>query len=175
MSFWNLEETSTGEFEVGGGEIAPIPADTQCLASIDEAKWDNDRDGNSYVSLRWNVLQPAEYKNRKVFQKLWVRDDDPRAKDAGKKRDKAIRMLGAIDQNAGGKLRAAGVEPTDESLGLALVNKPMLIKVMVWKITDEVTGENKAGNWIGAVSPRSKTAAPAVAKAAPVKTEDAPF
>lgn len=174
MSFWNLEETSTGEFEVGGGDIQPIPADTQCLASIDEAKWDNDRDGNSYVSLRWNVLQPAEYKNRKVFQKLWVRDDDPRAKDAAKKRDKAIRMLAAIDQNAGGKLRAAGVEPTDESLGLGLVNKPMLIKIMQWKITDEVTGETKAGNWIGAVSPRSKTAAPA-AKAAPVKTEDAPF
>ena len=174
MSFWNIENLETsGEFEAGGGDIQPIPADTQCLASIDEAKWDTDRDNNAYISLRWNVLQPAEYKNRKVFQKLWVKDDDPRAKDAGKKREKAIRMLAAIDQNAGGKLRATGAEPTDESLGLGLVNKPMLIKVMVWKITDEATGENKAGNWIGAVSPRSKTAAPAAK--APVKTEEAPF
>jgi hypothetical protein len=173
MSFWNLSEgnlETTGEFETGGGDIKPIPADTQCLATIDEAKWATDMNGNSYVSLRWAVLQPTEYKNRKVFQKLWVKDNDPRAKDPVKKRDKALRMLAAIDVNAGGKLKAAGVEPTDDSLGIALSNKPMLIKVMEWKITDEVTGELKSGNWIGAVSAR-KGAAPA-----PVgKTEDAPF
>ncbi len=58
MSFWNIEE-STGEFESGGGDIKPIPADTSCLASIDEAKWDRDRDNNEYISLRWTVLMPA--------------------------------------------------------------------------------------------------------------------
>jgi hypothetical protein len=162
--FWNFEQTSTGEFEMGGGDIAPIPAETSCLAAIDEAKWD-EKDGARYISLRWNVLQPAEYKNRKVFQKLWVADADPMAKDAEKKRDKAKRMLAAIDQNAGGKLRAAGVEPTETSLGIALINKPMVIKVMQWKI--ESNGETKTGNWIGAVSAKKG--------AAPVKTEDAPF
>ena len=162
--FWNFEQSSTGEFEMGGGDIAPIPAETSCLAAIDEAKWD-EKDGARYISLRWNVLQPAEYKNRKVFQKLWVADADPMAKDVEKKRDKAKRMLAAIDQNAGGKLRAAGVEPTETSLGIALINKPMVIKVMQWKI--ESNGETKTGNWIGAVSAKKG--------AAPVKTEDAPF
>ena len=183
MSFWNLENLpENGEFETGGGDIKPIPADTQCLASIDEAKWDHDRDGHEYVSLRWTVLSPAEYKNRKVFQKLWVKDEDPRAKDAAKKKEKALRMLAAIDANAGGKLRAAGVEPTDESLGLCLINKPMLIKVMEWKIEDAVTGEVKVGNWIGAVSPRSKVGAAVAAVSAAVTgavskpaTQDTPF
>lgn len=169
--FWNIEETN-GEFEMGGGEIQPIPADTSCLAAIDEAKWD-EKDGARYISLRWNVLMPAEYKGRKVFQKLWVADADPKAKDADKKRDKAKRMLAAIDQNAGGKLRAAGVEPTDGSLGVALINKPMIIKVMTWKIDDTSTGETKVGNWVGAVSAK-KGAAPAPA-AKPAVTEDAPF
>lgn len=162
--FWNFEQSTTGEFEMGGGDIQPIPADTSCLAAIDEAKWD-EKDGARYISLRWNVLQPAEYKNRKVFQKLWVADADPKAKDAEKKREKAKRMLAAIDQNAGGKLRAAGVEPTETSLGIALINKPMVIKVMQWKIEDG--GETKVGNWIGGVSAKKG--------AAPVKTEDAPF
>ena len=167
--FWNIEETN-GEFEMGGGEIQPIPADTSCLAAIDEAKWD-EKDGARYISLRWNVLMPAEYKGRKVFQKLWVADADPMAKDADKKRDKAKRMLAAIDQNAGGKLRAAGVEPTDTSLGVALINKPMVIKVMIWK--DRETNEPK-GNWIGAVSAK-KGAAPAPAAKPAAVTEDAPF
>jgi hypothetical protein len=170
MSFWNIEE-STGEFESGGGDIKPIPADTSCLASIDEAKWDRDRDNNEYISLRWTVLMPAEYKNRKVFQKLWVKDPDPRAKDAAAKKQKAMRMLAAIDFNAGGKLKAAGVEPTDESLGACLSDKPMIIKVMEWKIEDNATGEIKTGNWIGAVSPKKGAAAAPSAAA----TQDVPF
>lgn len=176
MSFWNLSEgdlKKDGLFEVGGGDIEPIPADTSCLATIDEAKWGNDRENNSFISLRWSVLQPVEYKNRKVFQKLWVLDDDPRAKDAAKKRDKAKQMLAAIDANAGGKLMAAAEAPTDESLGACLTNKPMVIKVMQWKIKDESTGETKVGNWIGAVSPRSKTSAPAPKVV--VKDNDIPF
>jgi len=167
--FWNFEQPANGEFEMGGGDIQLIPADTSCLASVDEAKWD-EKDGARYISLRWNILQPTEYKNRKVYQKLWVADADPLAKDAEKKREKAKRMLAAIDLNAGGKLRAAGVEPTDESLGKALVDKPMVIKVMQWK--DRETNMPK-GNWIGAVSAK-KGAAPAPA-AKPAVTEDAPF
>ena len=164
MSFWDIEQTS-GEFEMGGGSIAPIPSDTNCLAQIDEAKWDA-KDGARYISLRWVVLNPSEYKNRKIYQKLWVTDADANAKDADKKRDKAKRMLAAIDMNAGGKLRAAGVEPTDELLVKSLLDKPMIIKVMQWNITVE-NGETKSGNWIGAVSAKKG--------ASPVKTEEAPF
>lgn len=181
MSFWELSEGSlenTGTFEAGGGDIQPIPADTSCLATIDEAKWGSDRENNSFISLRWSVLQPAEYKNRKVFQKLWVTDDDPRAKDAAKKRDKAKQMLAAIDVNAGGKLMAKAEAPTDESLGACLTNKPMVIKIMQWKIKDETTGETKTGNWIGMVSARSGKASTSIAevvKKIVVKDDDIPF
>lgn len=177
MSFWKLNEgefDKSGEFEVGSGDLSPIPAETSCLASIDEAKWAQDRENNVFISLRWTVLQPVEYKNRKIFQKLWVSDADPKAKDPGKKRDKALKMLAAIDTNAGGKLLAKADAPTDESLSSCLTNKPMIIKVMVWKIEDKESGETKSGNWIGAVSARSKTSAPPVQKKEVVE-EDAPF
>lgn len=152
MSFWNLSSGSidtTGSFDMGGGDMEPIPANTQCLAMIDEAKWD-EKEGSQYVSLRWSVIQPVEYKNRKVFQKLWVADPDPSAKDPVKKRDKAIQMLAAIDVNAsGGKMMASGEKPTDMSLAQHLSNKPMLIQVMQWKIDDKI------GNWIGKVEKKA--------------------
>ena len=158
--FWGLstgEDTTTksdGSFDAGGGNMEPIPNDTSVLAAIDEAKWDKDNNGNRFISLRWAVLQPEDFANRKVFQKLWVLDDEPKAKDPVKKRDKAKLMLGAIDMNAGGKLLAKPVMPTDEALTLHLTNKPMIIKVMVWSMRDAQTGEMNSGNWVGAVSSR---------------------
>lgn len=168
MSFWNLSDgedaksNTTGEFDAGGGRMEVIPDNTSVLAAIDEAKWDRTVDQDRYISLRWTVLAPEEFKNRKIFQKLWVLDDEPRAKDPAKKRDKAKRMLAAIDTNAGGKLLARNEMPTDESLTSCLTNKPMVIKVMVWEMPDRQTGQTAQGNWIGAVSP----------KASPVSTPD---
>ena len=161
--FWNLSDgedasTSTnGEFDAGGGNMEPIPPETSVLAAIDEAKWDKDQQGNRFISLRWTVLAPEEYDNRKVFQKLWVLDADPRAKadKVAAKRDKAKRMLAAIDTNAGGKLLAKPVMPTDEALTLHLTNKPMVVKVMLWSMRDSQTGEMMRGNWIGAVAPKT--------------------
>jgi hypothetical protein len=65
-----------------------------------------------------------------------------------KKRDKALNMLAAIDKNAGGVLAQFNAAPTNVTL-LQIMNKPILIKVMVWEIND------KTGNWVAAVSPRS--------------------
>ena len=161
MSFWNLSDgedvksNSNGEFDAGGGRIEVIPDGTSLLAAIDEAKWERTQDQDRYISLRWTVLAPEEFKNRKVFQKLWVLDDEPRAKDPAKKRDKAKRMLAAIDTNAGGKLLARNEMPTDESLTSCLTNKPMVVRVMVWEMEDRSTGKINQGNWIGAVSPKS--------------------
>lgn len=165
MSFWDLNdgtsaaETAETEFEIAGGDMSPIPNGSSVLALIDEAKWEN-KEGADYINLRWTVLAPDEYKNRKVFQKLWVADDDPNAKDASKaatKRDKAKRMLAAIDANAGGKLAKSKTLPTDDSLTLHLTNKPMIIKVMVWSMPDrDRPGETMEGNWICAVAPKSK-------------------
>ena len=157
--FWGLSEggsatdNNTGAFDAGGGNMQPIPSDTNVLAAIDEAKWDGE-EGKQYISLRWSVLQPEEFENRKVFQKLWVKDADPRAKPdkLAAKRDKAKKMLAAIDLNAGGKLLAKPVMPTDEAMTLHLTNKPMILKVMVWEMKDAMTGEMMRGNWVGAVS-----------------------
>lgn len=161
MSFWNLSDgedvksNASGEFDAGGGRMEVIPDNTSVLAMIDEAKWDRTQEQQRYISLRWTVLAPEDFKNRKIFQKLWVLDDEPRAKDPAKKRDKAKRMLAAIDTNAGGKLMAKEGVPTDETLTACLTNKPMVVKVMVWEMPDRQTGGTAQGNWIGAVSPKS--------------------
>ena len=114
MSFWDLSTGETAantgtEYEVPSGNIEPIPAGSSVLAMIDEIKWDRKLSGEEFIAARWTVLAPEEYKNRKVFHKLWVTDADPGAKDetaAKNKRDKARKMLAAIDANAGGKLTA---------------------------------------------------------------------
>jgi hypothetical protein len=169
MSFWNLSDnTSASEtgksFEMGGGDMEPIPANTSVLAAPDEAKLDN-YEGDEYISLRWTILAPKEYANRKVFQKIRVFDPDT------KKSDKAKRMLAAIDSNAGGQLIASGQEPTDALLTKCLVNKPMLLKLQVWEMND------KKGNWVAAVSPRAATndtPAPATKAAADIG-DNVPF
>jgi len=165
--FWELSDGDDivkigGKFETGGGNIEPIPDKTDVVAVIDEARIERNQQGLQYISLRWNIVSPADYKNRKVFQKLWVFDDDPQAKNPVQKRDKAKKMLFAVDTNAGGKLKASGKAPSDELLQSTLTNKPMQIKVMLMK-RDDGTGMN----WISSVAPRSGGAATITAAAAP--------
>lgn len=177
MSFWNIEgedlQKSNGQFEQEGGDIKPIPDNTQVLALIDEAKWDSTQGGDEYISLRWSVMQPSDYKNRKVFQKLWVMGNNPNQADADKRKAqgvKAKKMLAAIDHNAGGKLLSSGEAPTDQSMAMSITNKPMVLKLKVWEM--EIQGEKKSGNWIAAVSPRnggSQQQAPAREKPKPME------
>lgn len=161
MGFWNTSDgedaAKTGtEYEIPGGSMEPIPAGSSVLAMIDEAKWDHTQnDAEEFVSLRWTVLAPEEYKNRKVFHKLWVTDHDPNAKDHAKavaKTDKARKMLAAIDANAGGKLTAKDARPSDDDLARALQDRPMVITLMIW---DSNTG-GAGGNWVAAVAPKNK-------------------
>ena len=159
MSFWKLSDDTqkidtTGTFTSGGGDIEPIPADTQVKAAIDEAKWDTYED-DEYISLRWTVLAPAEYKNRKIFQKVRVKDSD------SKKADKAKRMLGAIATNAGGGLLKVDREPTDSDLQKHLLMKPMALTIQVWEINE------KRGNWVQQVAPTSAPAPAQKAKPTP--------
>jgi len=148
MSFWQKQDGSavenTTSFEMGGGDIKPIPNNTALIAAIEEAKWDS-YEGVSYISLKWRVMRPAEYANRVIFQKLHVFDP--------KKGDKAKQMLMAIDANCGGKLARLNDAPEDHDLMTALIGKPMAAKVQVWEIN------GKEGNWISAVSP-AKAQAP---------------
>lgn len=165
MSFWDLSDggsaKDTGDnYEVPGGNLQPIPADSDVLAVIDESKW-AEKNGDEYLSLRWSVVAPDEYKNRKVFHKLWVTDLEPEALKKGEdkaeeKRNKARRMLAAIDANAGGRLARKDGKPSDDDLAMHLCNKPMIIKCMVWAIDDRKTGETITGNWVAAVAPKAK-------------------
>lgn len=177
MSFWQLSDNTTAntttstEFEISGGNFDVIPAGSSVLAIIDQAQWTrkdrNDFSSPEYLELRWQIMQPEAVKGRKIFHKLWVSDADPNAKDAQKasaKRDKALRMLAAIDANAGGKLATLTAKPTDDQLGIALSNKPMVITLQVW----EDKQKQPAGNWVSAVAPKTKALemkAPAALKA----------
>lgn len=170
MSFFSLSDGSNaqtdGTMDMGGGDIAPIPKNTNVLAAITESKID-EYQGERYINNAWTILQPAEYKNRKIFQKIRVFDEDTT------KRDKAIRMLAAIDANCGGKLVKSGKEPTDQLLTQALINRPMVCNLQVWEIKEERDGtplpkdEWKSGNWISKVAPRKQTGK----EEEPVKTD----
>jgi len=184
--FWTTSDGASaadtgGSFESGGGSFEPIPDSTTCIAVVDGAGWKQDAHLNEYIELRWSVVKPEAYENRKVFHKLWVKDADPKAKDGKAKRDKALRMFAAIDTNAGGKLAKAGREPDEDDMALALFNKPMGVKVKQWKIKDEDGGEDRVGNWIAAVFPKAEAtivepkAKPAVKSNKADLDDDIPF
>jgi len=175
-NFWELSDgddvaKTGGKFEVGGGtNLEPIPNNTNCVAVIDEAAVISNQSGLKLISLRWSILTPAEYKNRKVFHKLWVFDHDPQAKDPVVKQDKAKKMLFAIDNNCGGKLMASGKEPSNQSLQSSVMQIPMQIKVNVMK-RDDGTGMN----WISSVSPRGGAIAAAPKAVAVTEDDEVPF
>lgn len=157
MSFWSLSTGETaktdGNAEMGGGNLPPIPEGTKVRAMVTEAKW---QDANEYnprhISLRWDVVD-GEYKKRVIFQKVKVTETD------ANKRDKAIRMLAAIDTNCGGKLMALGREPSDMDMMANLCNKPMLIKLGVWEMEGS-DGQPRSGNWVMAVQSANPSSAP---------------
>ena len=175
-NFWELSDgddvaKTGGKFEVGGGnDFEPIPDKTECVAVIDEAGVISNQAGLKLISLRWSILTPVDYKNRKVLQKLWVFDQDPQAKNPVIKQDKAKKMLFAIDNNSGGKLKASGKEPTSELLQASVMNKPMQIKINLMK-RDDGTGMN----WISSVSPRGGAAAAAPKAVAVAEDDEVPF
>ena len=162
MGFFQTSDNKNIEAESDfklGGNAGVIPAGTRLFVLIDEAKWDS-YNGETYISLRWSVAE-GEYKNRKVFQKLRVEDED------ASKRDKALMMLAAIDKNAGGKLLASNERPDDMSLAINLMNKLMMIEVDVWEMN------GKEGNWVCAVG--SKELAQQKETSTEIKEEDVPW
>ncbi len=164
MSFFNL---STGEAVKPTTSVnvetktKPIPDGTILRVMITAAEWKEANEYNPrHILLRWDVID-GEYKKRVVWHKVQVAHDD------ANKRDKAIRMLSTIDMNCGGKLMAAGGEPSDMDLMMNLCNKPMQIKVKEWRIEKDRDGtpipeaDQPCGNWVVAVSDGKAQAAPA--------------
>ena len=161
MSFWDLSdgdaanEDAKSEYEIPGGNMDPIPNNSDVLAGIAAAKWATKKDADErFIEIQWKVKSPQVFANRVVFQKLWVADFDPQAKDNEKalaKRDKARRMLATIDMNAKGRLMKSNDMPSDDALALALFDAEMVIKCMVWEIDDRAKGEVIVGNWVSAI------------------------
>ena len=176
MSFWNtsdgenVAQTATGEY-TSQTDMEPLPDKSTVKAMIEKAQWKTAHESHErYIELTYSVIAPEQYANRKIFQKLWVKDDDPRAKDPAKKRDGALKMLGNIDSLAGGRLARNAAEPTDDDLALALTNKQLVITVKVWEM-----GGN-SGNWVAGVAPTTKELhvpdAPAKAAGGPALFDD---
>jgi hypothetical protein len=145
MSFF---KTSDGEkiqaeksFDASGGYGEPIPDNVNVLACVDKIEW-RSYEGVESISVQWGIVQPKEYANRKVFQNLKVNDAEP------KKKDKALRMLAAIDAMHGGKLMALNAAPNDEQMAAALLNKLSVLKIGAFDI------EGKKGNYVKAVAER---------------------
>ena len=159
--FFSLSDGTSAANTTGSAELStdilPIAENTNVMAVCDQAKWD-EYDNTEYISLRWSILKPGEYENRKIFQKVKVFDE--------KSADKHKKMLAAIDMNAGGKLVALGRAPTDEDLEVALTNRIMTLKLGEWEIN------GKQGNWVKAVSPKDSAPTPS---ATPKTDNDIPL
>lgn len=149
MSFWTLSTGETvaqeKEFDMGGGKIQPIPDGTRAASFIEEAK-ETEYQGNRYFNLKWKVAE-GEYKNRIVFQKLYVFDAD------ASRKDKAKQMLMAINMNCNGKLHDLKEDPTDMDLMTSLCNKPMMVEYAIWELDDK----SKSGNWVRSVGSMSNS------------------
>ena len=155
----NAADTGT-EYEVpGGGNMEPLPEGSKVLAMVEDAEWKEDADHNEYLNLKWSVVRPDEARNRKIFQKLWIKDHDPRERDdakAEKKRDRARRLFAAIDANAGGKLAKKGGIPDADTIMVALANKLMVLRLGLWEMEDRQNpGQVMSGNWVSMVSPKT--------------------
>lgn len=172
-NFWDDGKEVIGKSEeievsAGGGGLLPIPERTQVRINIAEAKWEtNDREG-TFISLKHQVVAPACYKNRVIFQKLHVNPvegtvnakltDDERQK----KRSKALKMLAVIDTNAGGKLTSSPAKPDDLKLQACLVGKGMMMMLgeYCFDTKDGVKIENPIdymrGNWVMKVAPKDR-------------------
>lgn len=187
MSFWS---TSSGEnlaaqtreqaqnYTPPTNDLEPIPAGSKVRAFVKDAKWDENPQGDRFIKLRWDVLKPDSVAKRVVFQKLWVKDPDPNAKNPEDKRDKALRMLAKIDALAGGKLAAKGGEPSGDDLLLALADKQMVLGIELWEMKGS-DGSPMSGNWVRDVYPCEgtdlKVPEPEKAKGAPEIDDDIPF
>lgn len=172
--FEGVNQESAGSFEMGGGDLEPIPKGTQVLAVCEEAKNDEYKD-EGFLSVKWRIHKPEQFQNRVIYQKLKVfEQDDAKAK-------KARQMLFAIATNAGGKLfdamkAASETTPSDASL-TRITNVPMVLKLDVWELDDK----SKSGNWVQAVSPYTGKNKPEAQKPAPaakpaaIELDDIPF
>jgi len=150
--FWNTSDgkeiESNGSFVSGSG-LDPFPDGTEVLSIISEAELD-EYEGQRKIKITWIIGRPEKYKNRKIFQSLYVFSEHKNS--SIEKADRAKRMLAAIDKNAGGKLMDTGNAPTTEAMTKCLVNSSMQLKIGLFEAED-----GKAINYVTAVAPKGSS------------------
>lgn len=162
----DVRQNASGSYETANNNDV-IPKDTRVKAVIDEIEWsavpdesDNDA-GVAYINVRYSILAPEEFKNRKIFQKLFVSSvGKPSAKDAEKKRTNDLTLLAAINVNSNGQpLNNCTSAPTDAELS-SLIGTILLLQLDVWEIGD------RKGNWIRSLEGATATKATVYGKLA---------
>lgn len=170
--FWSVDgevvESSTSHKTEGGGSPMPIPAGTRVKAVVSDIKWETGEREGTYIQVNWEVMAPKCYAGRTVRQKLhvkchehatapnWVSLTPEKLKN---KRMAALRMLAAIDGNAGGKIHASKQQPDDAMLQKCLMAKTMTIslEVFVSDVKDGQKIQNEVDyfrtNWVRGVEP----------------------
>lgn len=154
-------QKSGGKYQAGGSDIDLIPDNTDLVAVIDEVTRDC-YNGVNTIKMRFTVLEPEAYSNRKVWKSLYMFEhstfvlEKQGVEAAERKKKKDTAMFEAIDFNAGGECRSSGCEPeelTTEQLQGALMDKRMLLKMGI--VTDK-HDPNKKTQYIKAVAPAAK-------------------
>jgi|SRR5690554_87586 len=137
------DDSKAGTFELSTN-FEPIPSGTQVLAYAEDAAIDQHPDfqPEEAVKIKWHIVKPAEYEGRVIFQKVKINDPN---RD---KRLRQLRMLAAIDANAGGAIAKHSGSLSDNLLQKALTQKPMLLRLEVWEFN------GKTGNWVSSVAPK---------------------
>jgi hypothetical protein len=154
MSFWKTSDGAAvkqaNEYSSGGGAIAPIPDRTGVVIVIDEIGFSEVK-GSKCVATRWSILEPQEYKNRKIWKKLWLIDTSPYIEDkelALEKQKDNWKMFTAIDHLVNGGELYAIENPTDTDLQSSLMSKPMHAII---GLVDKNDG--KPNNYISQIGP----------------------
>lgn len=185
MSFWNLSNNesaagSTQSYEVPQNNFDPIPEGSSVLAIAEKCAWafedeNNHSAGSEYIEVTWSVLDPSEFKNRKIKQKLYVLDGGRNSKNPvekfAQKKDRALKFLAAIDFHSGKKLSKIGGKPTDAQLA-SVTGKPIIITLGEYAMayTNRNTGEEgvSRGNHVIGIHSKAEREV-SISEAAPVK------
>lgn len=132
------ENKVTGEY-VQSSNFDPMPEGTRVLATLEEIKLDSfGGSDHEHINIKWAVDAPEEYNKRKFFQTIYINGSDPTGQyyDASKHKknvDDANIMLANIDKNAGGKMRAGRLDPTDDNLKNCLIGAQMMVTLGITK------------------------------------------
>lgn len=94
----------------------PVPAGQYLVMIVDSAISENSKKSGDLLKLTFEVMQPEEYKGRKIFQNINVRHQNKQAEEIGQ------RQLSAISH---------AVNELDLTDSVQLHNKPLGVKVII--------------------------------------------